>query len=281
MLSTRHGVRVLGIADLADFLGWPPATRWSTSSPTTAPAPPTWSRAGWAARCGAGSPTASCRRLPRGRQPGPGAGDRGRRPRVRGARPDPGPHGLHGRRTADGGAHLLGRRRRDVGPPARAALGPAAHGDRRPAGRRARPGRTPHHPRRPGRGLSRVRRDVHRGGRHLARSTAGERSSTAPGSASWSPAAGRSPGSRRPAGVQGRGRVRLAVRRAGPGRLGPARPPWRGHRRPRAWPPSSSWSAPTSRRSVSLYVNEYNRPARAAYERVGFRQTDTFATIMF
>ncbi len=32
---------------------------------------------------------------------------------------------------------------------------------------------------------------------------------------------------------------------------------------------------------VSLYVNEYNRPARRAYERVGFRQTATFATIMF
>ena len=32
---------------------------------------------------------------------------------------------------------------------------------------------------------------------------------------------------------------------------------------------------------VSLYVNEFNRPARAAYERVGFRQTETFATIMF
>ncbi len=32
---------------------------------------------------------------------------------------------------------------------------------------------------------------------------------------------------------------------------------------------------------VSLYVNEFNRPARAAYERVGFRQSETFATIMF
>ena len=32
---------------------------------------------------------------------------------------------------------------------------------------------------------------------------------------------------------------------------------------------------------VSLYVNEYNRAARRAYERAGFRQTATFATIMF
>jgi predicted GNAT family acetyltransferase len=32
---------------------------------------------------------------------------------------------------------------------------------------------------------------------------------------------------------------------------------------------------------VSLYVNEWNAPARAAYERVGFRETARFSTIMF
>jgi predicted GNAT family acetyltransferase len=32
---------------------------------------------------------------------------------------------------------------------------------------------------------------------------------------------------------------------------------------------------------VSLYVNEWNAPARAAYARVGFEQTATFATFMF
>ena len=32
---------------------------------------------------------------------------------------------------------------------------------------------------------------------------------------------------------------------------------------------------------VSLYVNEWNEPARAAYARVGFEQTATFATMMF
>ena len=32
---------------------------------------------------------------------------------------------------------------------------------------------------------------------------------------------------------------------------------------------------------VSLYVNEWNTPARAAYARVGFQQTATFATLMF
>ncbi len=33
--------------------------------------------------------------------------------------------------------------------------------------------------------------------------------------------------------------------------------------------------------AVSLYVNEWNAPARAAYERVGFQETGTFSTIMF
>jgi predicted GNAT family acetyltransferase len=32
---------------------------------------------------------------------------------------------------------------------------------------------------------------------------------------------------------------------------------------------------------VSLYVNEHNAPARRVYERVGFRQTSTFTTVMF
>jgi predicted GNAT family acetyltransferase len=32
---------------------------------------------------------------------------------------------------------------------------------------------------------------------------------------------------------------------------------------------------------VALYVNEYNLPARRIYERVGFRQSATFATVMF
>ena len=32
---------------------------------------------------------------------------------------------------------------------------------------------------------------------------------------------------------------------------------------------------------ISLYVNDYNRPARAAYRRVGFTQTATFASVLF
>ncbi len=33
--------------------------------------------------------------------------------------------------------------------------------------------------------------------------------------------------------------------------------------------------------TVSLYVNEWNTPARRAYERVGFVQTTSFSTVMF
>ena len=33
--------------------------------------------------------------------------------------------------------------------------------------------------------------------------------------------------------------------------------------------------------AVSLYVNEWNTPARRAYERVGFRETARFSTVMF
>jgi predicted GNAT family acetyltransferase len=32
---------------------------------------------------------------------------------------------------------------------------------------------------------------------------------------------------------------------------------------------------------VSLYANIWNEPARRAYERAGFLQTGTFATVMF
>jgi predicted GNAT family acetyltransferase len=32
---------------------------------------------------------------------------------------------------------------------------------------------------------------------------------------------------------------------------------------------------------VSLYVNDFNAPARAAYARVGFRDVGTFATVLF
>jgi predicted GNAT family acetyltransferase len=33
--------------------------------------------------------------------------------------------------------------------------------------------------------------------------------------------------------------------------------------------------------TVSLYVNDYNHPARRVYERCGFKQVDTFASVLF
>ena len=55
-----HGSRVLGHSPTSPTSSrWLAGTRWSTSSPTTARGPPSWSRAGWVARCGAGSSTAS------------------------------------------------------------------------------------------------------------------------------------------------------------------------------------------------------------------------------
>jgi len=32
---------------------------------------------------------------------------------------------------------------------------------------------------------------------------------------------------------------------------------------------------------VSLYVNDFNVAARRAYERVGFREVDTFMSVLF
>ena len=32
---------------------------------------------------------------------------------------------------------------------------------------------------------------------------------------------------------------------------------------------------------VSLYVNDFNAPARAAYRRAGFTQVDTFMSVLF
>ena len=74
----------------------------------------------------------------------------------------------------------------------------------------------------------------------------------------------------RPGGVQGRGGRRLAVRLPGPGRL--RRPARRGEGLAApGWPPSWSWRCATSRRSVSLYVNEHNSPPGGPTSAVGFR----------
>nr|BFE87526.1 hypothetical protein GCM10020093_101270 [Planobispora longispora] len=33
--------------------------------------------------------------------------------------------------------------------------------------------------------------------------------------------------------------------------------------------------------TVTLYVNDYNAPARAAYRRAGFKEVDTFMSVLF
>ena len=119
----------------------------------------------------------------------PVAATRRRRPRLRRAGAGPGPDGVDDRRAAGRRRGLLEQRRRHLGPAARGALGPAAPRDRRRA-RWSRP--TPSSGGRPARtcdaALSRVRRDVHRGGRGLARVRRAAPTSTAPGSPSWSTA---------------------------------------------------------------------------------------------
>ena len=83
-------------------------------------------------------------------------------------------------------------------------------------------------------------------------------------------------------GLQGRGRLRDAVRRPGAGRVGPPRPPGRGPLGRAAWPP---WSPTSSARAWRRWSRSTSTsgtpPARAAYARVGFEQTATFATLMF
>ena len=199
MLTTRHGVRVLGHRRPRGLPArWPAATRWSTCSPTTAPARPTSSRAGSAARCGGASSTESssppatsaptwCRCRP--------TEDDARAFAERAARP--GPHGLHRRRARttavaafwDGVGPRWGR--------PRDALGPAAPGDRRPAARRARPA-TYAAPRRDDLAalypacVAMYTEEVGVSPEYGGGADALPR----PGHASWSPAAGRSPASR-------------------------------------------------------------------------------------
>ena len=47
------------------------------------------------------------------------------------------------------------------------------------------------------------------------------------------------------------------------------------------WPPSSTHAAARSPRWCRCTPTIWNEPARRAYERVGFQQTGTFATMMF
>ena len=71
-----------------------------------------------------------------------------------------------------------------------------------------------------------------------------------------------------------------SVRVPAPGRLGAARPSRRGHRRAGALAAVVEQVRATVAPVVTLYVNDHNRSARRTYERVGFRETEMFASIL-
>ena len=284
VLTTRHGSPApRGRGPRRLLARWPVATRWSTSSPTTARRRPTSSRAGSAARCGAASRPASslppatsaptwcrCRRVPTTRRPSPSGPwpGAGRCPRSSGRRT---PYA----RFWNGVASAWGRPReaRWDQPHLEIAAGPLVAPD--PLVRRTT--REDMHELYPG-----LRRDVHRGGRDLAGVRRRRRPLPRPRHAAGQPGLVlRALRRHRPAGVQGGGRLRDAVRRPDPGRLRARRPPRARASPPRAWRRWSSWYAARSLRSVSLYVNDCNTSARAVYERVGFRRDRAFATVMF
>ncbi|SFM73812.1 hypothetical protein SAMN05216207_1002198 [Pseudonocardia ammonioxydans] len=58
-------------------------------------------------------------------------------------------------------------------------------------------------------------------------------------------------------------------------------PSWRGHGLGTAGTASVAVALASMGRRASLYVNAFNTPARAAYQRVGFTQVAQFATVLF
>ena len=260
MLTTRHGVRVLGAADLRRLPG-AGAPRPGGQRVRGLPRPDHQPRAALARRRDVG-PVRRRRAdggLPRRRQPGAGAGDHRRRP---GASPSArwpaagtvstivGPQ--------DAVRTVLGRRREPpgAGPASCAGTSRTWRSPDRPAGR-ARPRVRRTHPRRPRPRsipacVAMYTEEVgvspeYGGGAELYRTRVRQLSA-----AGWSFARFEDG----PAGLQGGGRVRHAVRRADPGCLGAAGPPRRGSRRardggggragPRARSPRSSRSTSTS-----------------------------------
>ncbi|WP_353848673.1 GNAT family N-acetyltransferase [Cellulomonas sp.] len=167
---------------------------------------------------------------------------------------------------------------------ARGAARPAVDGDRPHPDARGRPGRAPVAARRVRHRPARVHRDVHRGGRLLARERAAWPLRDARALADRAGALVRPDGPR-----CGRRPARHVQGRARGGRRGVAQvqgvwvePGSRGlrlseHGMAAVVELARQQVAPV----VSLYVNDYNARAIAAYRAVGFRQVGSYATVLF
>ena len=79
--------------------------------------------------------------------------------------------------------------------------------------------------------------------------------------------------------VQDRGRRRDVVRVPAAGGVGAARPAWPGHRHSRAGRGRGARPG-DGRTRRHVVVNDHNRSARRTYERVGFRETAMFSSIL-
>ena len=284
MLTTRHGVRLLGAADLDAFLALagqdPVVNVFADYRARTTNLEPRWLGGEMWGRFDDGR---AGRGLPRRGQPGAGAGHRRRRPRLRRAGADPRPHASppsSARRTPS-------RRSGTASPPAGARRARPAGTSRtsrsRPA-RRSRP--TP-------RCGARPRKDIDElypacvamyteevgvspecgGGGDLYRARVTQLITRG---LVVRPVRGR------PAGLQGRGRLRLAARRPGPGRLG---------RRPTAGARGSAAAGmaavvelrPPRRRAGRVALRQRLEPRRPAGPTRGSAsgRRPRFATIMF
>ncbi len=194
--------------------------------------------------------------------------------------PDAGPPVLLDRRSGGRGDRAVEPARTALGPPARHQAGAAGAVDRRPAAGRARPAGAPGPARRAGRDAPGLRGHVHRGGRRVADRRGRRRCVPDPGIRADQGRAGRSPGSRT---AGSSSRRRSALSRRTPARCrasGCRRRPAAAGTQSAAWR-QSWWRHCASPPIVSLYVNDFNTPARAAYRRVGFTESGTFMSVLF
>ena len=208
-------------------------------------------------RCATSAPT-WCRSRPR-RRP---ARRSSRRPCAPGRRSSTivGPH--------EAVEPALGRARGHLARTPRLPVGPAAPRRDAAAGRRRRPAGAAYPQGRGGRALPRLRGDVHRGGRHLPGGRRRRRPLPRAGQPAGQPRLVVLPDRGRPGAVQGRGRLRDAVRLPDPGgvrRPGVPRPGPRQRRDGRG-----GRDLPARRRADRLALRQRAQPGRAGGVRAGW-----------